>query len=300
MDRRKALGFIAAMCAGARAAARAQAAVPARAVPASGERLAFVGLGTWITFDVGAGASSARAARGEILRAFFAAGGRLVDSSPMYGSSEEVIGAEMARIPDAPLFSATKVWTVGGLAGRRQMERSRRLWGVKRLDLMQVHNLLDWQTHWPTLQAMKAEGRVRYIGMTTSHGRRHDDLERILRRERLDFVQLTYNLADREAEEVLLPLAAERGAAVIANRPFDGGALFGAKTARPLPGWAREIGCASWAEAFLKWIAAHPAVTCAIPATSQLAHLRENLRALAGPLPDAALRRRIAEDYARA
>jgi aryl-alcohol dehydrogenase-like predicted oxidoreductase len=300
MDRRKALGFIAAMCAGASAAARAQAPVPTRPIPSSGERLAFVGLGTWITFDVGGRDSAARAARGEILKAFFAAGGRLVDSSPMYGSSEEVIGAEMARMREAPLFSATKVWTVGALAGRRQMERSRELWGVKRLDLMQVHNLLDWETHWPALGAMKAEGRVRYIGMTTSHGRRHDDLERILRRERLDFVQLSYNLADREAEQVLLPLAAERGVAVIVNRPFDGGALFGAKTAKPLPGWAREIGCASWAEAFLKWIAAHPAVTCAIPATAQLAHLRQNMKALEGPLPDAALRRRIAEDYARA
>lgn len=300
MDRRKALGFIAAMCASASLPARAKAPAPTRPIASSGERLAFVGLGTWITFDVGAESSPARAARGEILEAFFAAGGRLVDSSPMYGSSEEVIGAEMARMPDAALFSATKVWTVGGLAGRRQMERSRTLWGVKRLDLMQVHNLLDWQTHWPALKAMKAEGRVRYIGMTTSHGRRHDDLERILRRERLDFVQITYNLVDREVEQVLLPLAAERGVAVIVNRPFDGGALFGAKTAKPLPGWSREIGCASWAEAFLKWIASHPAVTCAIPATSQLSHLRQNMKALSGPLPDAALRRRIAEDYARA
>jgi diketogulonate reductase-like aldo/keto reductase len=300
MDRRKALGFIAAMCAGASLPARAQQAAPARAIPSSGERIPLIGLGTWITFDVGAASSRERAARGEILKAFFAAGGRLVDSSPMYGSAEAVIGAEMARLPGAPLFSATKVWTVGNLAGRRQMERSRELWGVQRLDLMQIHNLLDWETHWPALKAMKAEGRVRYIGMTTSHGRRHDDLERILRRERLDFVQLSYNLVDREAEQVLLPLAAERGVAVIVNRPFDGGALFGAKTARPLPGWAREIGCASWAEAFLKWTAAHPAVTCAIPATSQVAHLRENMAALGGPLPDAALRRRIAEDYARA
>ena len=300
MDRRKALGFIAAMCAGAALPARAQQAAQDRAIPSGGERIPVVGLGTWITFDVGAQASPARAARDEILREFFAAGGRLVDSSPMYGSSEEVIGAEVARMREAPLFSASKVWTVGALAGRRQMERSRQLWGVRRLDLMQVHNLLDWETHWPTLRAMKDEGRVRYIGMTTSHGRRHDDLERILRRERLDFVQLTYNLADRGAEQALLPLAAERGVAVIVNRPFDGGALFGARTARPLPGWAREIGCDSWAEAFLKWIAAHPAVTCAIPATSRLAHLRQNMRALAGPLPDEALRRRMAEDYARA
>jgi diketogulonate reductase-like aldo/keto reductase len=303
MDRRQALGFLgtAALSAALPAAAQAPAgARHERAIPSSGERIAVVGLGTWITFDVGGSETPERRVRGDILRAFFASGGRLVDSSPMYGSAEEVIGAEMARMPQAPLFSATKVWTVGGLAGRRQMERSRGLWRVDRLDLMQVHNLLDWETHWPTLKAMKADGRVRYIGMTTSHGRRHDDLERILRRERLDFVQLSYSLNDREAEGVLLPLAAERGTAVIVNRPFDGGALFGAKTAKPLPGWAREIGCSTWAEAFLKWIAAHPAVTCAIPATSRPSHLQENMKAVAGPLPDAALRRRIAQDYARA
>ena len=302
MDRRQALGFLGAAALSAALPARAQAGARRheRPIPSSGERIPVVGLGTWITFDVGAAASPERRLRGDILQAFFADGGRLVDSSPMYGSSEEVIGAEMARMRDAPLFSATKVWTLGALAGRLQMERSRTLWGVKRLDLLQSHNLLDWETHWPRLVAMKAEGRVRYIGMTTSHGRRHDDLERILRRERLDFVQLTYNLVDREAEQVLLPLAAERGVAVIVNRPFDGGALFGAKTAKPLPGWAREIGCESWAEAFLKWIAAHPAVTCAIPATSRLAHLRQNMEALSGALPDAALRRRMAEDYARA
>jgi diketogulonate reductase-like aldo/keto reductase len=301
MDRRQALGFLAA--AGAMAALPPRAedeAIVARPIPASGERMPVVGLGTWLTFDVGGADSPARRARGDILAAFFAAGGRLVDSSPMYGSSEEVVGAEMARLGTAPLFCATKVWTVGGLAGRRQMENSRALWKVKRLDLMQVHNLLDWETHWPTLKAWKAEGRLRYIGMTTSHGRRHEDLGNILRREKLDFVQFTYNLNDREVEDVLLPLAADRGAAVIVNRPFDGGGLFGAKTAKALPGWGKDIGCATWAEAFLKWIAAHPAVTCAIPATSKLAHLRENMRALQGPLPDAALRRRIAADYARA
>jgi len=301
MDRRRALGFLAAACAAGAAPARTQApGIHARAVAASGEKIPVVGLGTWITFDVGGADSPQRRARGAILQAFFASGGRLVDSSPMYGSSEEVIGAEFARSPAAPLFAATKVWTVGGLAGRRQMEHSRGLWRLPRFDLMQVHNLLDWESHWPTLKAWKSEGRLRHIGMTTSHGRRHDDLERLLRSERLDFVQVTYNLNDREAERVLLPLAAERGAAVIVNRPFDGGSLFGAKTAKPLPGWAAEIGCRSWAEAFLKWIAAHPAVTCAIPATSQLAHLHENMRALSGPLPDERLRRRIAEDYTRA
>jgi aryl-alcohol dehydrogenase-like predicted oxidoreductase len=300
MDRRNALQFLA--CAGAFAAlprrAAAQASPLVRAIPASGEKLPVIGLGTWLTFDVG-GDGPARGVRAAILRAFFAAGGRLVDSSPMYGSSEEVIGA--ARAPDAPgLFAASKVWTVGGLAGRRQMEVSRELWRVKRFDLLQVHNFLDWETHLPTLKAMKAEGRVRYIGVTTSHGRRHDLAERIMKSEKVDFVQFTYNLDDREAEKTLLPMAADRGVAVIVNRPFDGGALFGAKTATPLPGWAKEIDCRSWAEAFLKFVVSHPAVTCAIPATSQPAHLAENMRALAGPLPDAALRRRIAQDYAKA
>lgn len=301
MDRRQALGFLGAAALSAALPARAQALAQRhdRPVPSSGERLPVVGLGTWITFDVGGAVSPARRARGDILQAFFAAGGRLVDSSPMYGSSEEVIGAEMGRMRDAPLFSATKVWTLGALAGRRQMERSRALWGVKRLDLMQVHNLLDWQSHWPVLREMKAAGRVRHIGMTTSHGRRHDDLEEIMKREKPDFVQLTYNLNDRDVESRLLPLAADRGVAVIVNRPFDGGTQFNSRTVRALPGWAAEIGCRSWAEAFLKWIVSHPAVTCAIPATSQLVHLRENVRALAGPLPDAAMRRKIAEDYAK-
>ena len=300
MDRRDALGFLAGAAAivSVPRASAAQEAASSRSIPASGERLPLVGLGTWITFDVSDAPS--RHACGEVLRAFFAAGGRLVDSSPMYGASEETIGAELARATPASLFAATKVWTVGGLAGRRQMENSRALWRLPRFDLMQVHNMLYWEAHLPTLKQMKAEGRVRYIGVTTSHGRRHDLAEEILRREKLDFVQFTYNLNDRSVESRLLPLAAERGAAVIVNRPFDGGELFGAKTRGPLPGWAAEIGCATWAEAFLKWIAAHPAVTCAIPATSQLAHLRENMRALAGPLPDAALRRRIADDYARA
>lgn len=305
MDRRRTLEFLGAACAAAALPLRAQVAAPTRAaaiqraVPVSGERIPVVGLGTWITFDVGGDDTPARRTRGDVLRAFLAAGGRLVDSSPMYGSSEAVIGAELARAPHPGVFSATKVWTVGALAGRAQMEHSRRLWKLASLDLMQVHNLLDWQVHWPVLREMKAAGRARYIGMTTSHGRRHDDLEAIMKRERPDFIQVSYSLADRDVEARLLPLAAERGIAVIVNRPFDGGALFGAKTARPLPGWAAEIGCRSWAEAFLKWIAAHPAVTCAIPATSKVAHLQENIRALEGALPDATLRRRIAEDYSR-
>ena len=299
MDRRDALRFLAATGAAAALprAAGAEGASITRPIASSGERLPVIGLGTWITFDVTGAAE--RRSRGEVLRAFFASGGRLVDSSPMYGASEETLGAELARLPAAALFSATKVWTVGSLAGRRQLENSRALWRLPRFDLLQVHNFLDWETHLATLKAWKAEGRVRYIGVTTSHGRRHDLAERIMRQERIDFVQFTYNVNDREAEERLLPLAAERGIAVIINRPFDGGGLFGAKTKRPLPGWGPELGCATWAEAFLKFVVSQPAVTCAIPATSQLAHLQENMRALAGPLPDMAMRKRIAADYER-
>jgi len=296
VDRRNAIRRIAA--AGLAAALPLRAAPLERPVPASGERLPAIGLGTWLTFDVAS--DSERRSRGDVLAAFFQAGGRLVDSSPMYGASEETVGAQYARLARPPaLFSATKVWTVGGLAGRRQMEKSRNLWRLTRFDLLQVHNLLDWEVHLPTLTEMKAQGRVRYIGVTTSHGRRHDELERIMRKEPIDFVQFTYNLNDREAEQRLLPLAAERRLAVIINRPFDGGELFGPRTAKALPGWGKEIGCASWAEAFLKFVVSQPAVTCAIPATSKVAHLRENMRALEGPLPDAALRNRIAQDYAR-
>ena len=299
MDRRDLLRFLAAS-AGAASLPRPVLGAPdplARPIASTSEKLPAVGLGTWITFDVTSAAD--RAARGEVMRAFFEGGGRLVDSSPMYGASEETIGSALPANGSA-MFSATKVWTVGALAGRRQIENSYKLWKVQRFDLLQVHNFLDYETHLPTLKRLKAEGRVRYIGVTTSHGRRHDLAEKIMREEPIDFMQFTYNLNDRQAEERLLPIAQERRIATIINRPFDGGSLFGAKTRKPLPGWAKDIDCASWAEAFLKWIVAHPAVTCAIPATSQVGHVRENVRAMRGPLPDAALRKRIAEDYARA
>jgi diketogulonate reductase-like aldo/keto reductase len=300
MDRREALAFlgasaIAGLAPGAKAAGEP---VATRPIPSSGERLPVVGMGTWITFDV-AGNAEAGATRAAILSDFFAAGGRVIDSSPMYGSSEQVLGERMPADAAGRLFAASKVWTMGALAGKRQAEASRALWKVKRFDLLEVHNFLDWETHLPVLQAMKAEGRVRYVGVTTSHGRRHDLAERIMRTQKIDFVQFTYNVARREVEKDLLRIAAERGIAVAINRPFDGGDLFGPKTAKPLPGWAAEIGCASWAEAFLKFVVSHPAVTCAIPATSQRAHLAQNMRALAGALPDARMRERIAADYER-
>jgi diketogulonate reductase-like aldo/keto reductase len=267
-----------------------------RAIPGTGETLPVIGMGSWITFDVGEFPPGVRADRTAVLQAFFDRGGGLVDSSPMYGRAEEVIGYALARIVNkGALFAASKAWTYGRRQGTWQMEQSRRLWGIERFDLMQVHNLLDWQTHLKTLKAWKAEGRVRYIGVTTSHGRRHDELERVMRTEPLDFVQFTYNLVDREAERHLLPLAGERGIATIINRPFRHGALFDRVAGTPLPGWAAEFDCDNWAQFFLKFIVAHPDVTCAIPATSKVEHMRENIGAAVGSLPDARARRRMIE-----
>jgi len=269
-----------------------------RSIPSSGERIPVVGMGTWLTFDAGRSAERRARLRG-VLQTFFDRGGRLIDSSPMYGSSESVVGDLLPQVrpPRAP-FAATKVWIPGRRLGISQMEASRKLWGVARFDLMQVHNLLDWEGHLQTLKEWKASGRVRYIGVTTSHGRRHDELERIMRREPLDFVQFTYNLADRSAESRLLPLAHERQMGVIINRPLDGGDLFERARGKTLPGWARDIDCANWSQLFLKFIVSHPSVTCAIPATSQVAHMIENMGAAMGRLPDAAMRRRIVDHFA--
>ncbi|AAZ97153.1 putative oxidoreductase protein [Thiobacillus denitrificans ATCC 25259] len=274
-------------------------AAPARAlatrnVPSTGEVLPRVGLGTWITFNVGDD-PAARDARAEVLRNFFAAGGRLVDSSPMYGSSQEVIGHALRSIGRLrTLFAADKVWSADGDDGPEQIERSRRRWAVPRFDLLQVHNLLAWQDHLPTLFAMKAAGQLRYVGITTSHGRRHREMEKIMTTQPIDFVQFTYNPVDREAEARLLPLAQARGIAVIANRPFQQGQLLERLAGRRLPSWAGEIDCTSWAQFVLKFIISHPAVTCAIPATTRVDHVLENLDAAAGRLPDQALRARMA------
>ena len=264
-----------------------------KAIPGSGERLPVIGMGSWLTFDVHDD-QELREARREVLRAFFEGGGGMIDSSPMYGSSEEVIGYCLSRLPKQDAwFAASKVWTLFQSRGVRQMETSERLWGVERFDLMQIHNLLDWEAHLETLLQWKAEGRVRYIGITTSHGRRHGAFEKIMAAQPIDFVQLTYNILDREAEERLLPLAAERGLAVIVNRPFRRGALFGFFERHPLPGWAAEFDCANWAQFFLKFAVSHPAVTCAIPATSRVDHMRENMGAARGRLPDPETRQRM-------
>lgn len=276
--------------------ARAQpaGAVLQRSIASTGEAIPAIGLGSWITFNVG-NDPQGRAQCAAVVRAFFADGGRLIDSSPMYGSSQAVIGQALASLGGPPpLFSAEKVWTGSAARGPAQIEQSRAHWGVPRFDLMQVHNLLAWEEHLPMLQRMKASGQLRYVGITTSEGRRHDELERILRTQTLDFVQLTYNPLDREAEQRLLPLAQQRGVAVIVNRSFREGQLTRALARHPLPGWAAELGASSWAQLILKFVLAHPAVTCAIPATRQVAHVRENLAAARGPLPDAAQRERIA------
>jgi diketogulonate reductase-like aldo/keto reductase len=268
-----------------------------RPIPKTGEQIPAIGMGTWITFNVGDDITL-RDARTEVLRTFFDLGGGMVDSSPMYGSAEDVIGYCLNRIPDHKgLFSATKVWTYMQSRGISQMAESRALWGVETFDLMQVHNLLDWKSHLETLIDDKAEGRIRYIGITTSHGRRHGELAEIMETRPIDFVQLTYNIADREVESRLLPLAADRGIAVIVNRPFRRGALSDFTEGKPLPAWASDIDCTSWPQMLLKFIISHPAVTCAIPATSRVEHMQENMGTLHGRFPDAAMRARMIDAF---
>jgi diketogulonate reductase-like aldo/keto reductase len=277
------------------------AATPApirRTIPRTGEALPVIGLGTWQTFDVGASAA-ARAPLREVLAEFIKLGGKLVDSSPMYGESEQVVGDLAADLgAHAKLFLATKVWTRGGNAGMRQMEQSLRMLRTSRIDLLQVHNLVDWRTHLATLRQWKEQGRVRYIGVTHYTESAYDELERVMKSEPLDFVQLNYSLGERHAEQRLLPLAQERQFAVIANRPFVEGALFRKVRGRELPPWAREFDCNSWAQFFLKFIVSHPAITATVPATGKLAHLVDNMDAGTGAPPDAKTRERMAQYFA--
>lgn len=273
-----------------------------RRIPSSGETLPAIGLGTWSVFDVGEGERERRPLA-EVVGSLFAAGGRLLDSSPMYGRAEAVAGDLVAEASSSPLvpppFLATKVWTEGREAGMRQMETSMRRLRVPRLDLIQIHNLVDWRTHARTLRAWKDDGRVRYVGITHYTPSAHAALESVLLAEPWDFVQLDYALDDRAAERRLLPLAAERGVAVLVNRPFGGGSLLARLTGTPLPAWAAELGCTSWAQCALKFVLGHPAVTCVIPATGRVEHLRDNVAAGTGPLPDAAMRVRMARSFDR-
>lgn len=263
-----------------------------RPIPSSGHRLPVVGLGTWRTFDVGPGPG--REPLAEVLRVLFAAGGSVIDSSPMYGRSEEAVGDLLERTGNhARAFVATKVWTTGREAGIRQMEQSMALLQRDRIELMQIHNLLDWRTHLATLRDWKAAGRIGHLGITHYTQSAHDALEAVLRAEPLDFVQINYALDDRAVERRILPLAAERGVAVLVNQPFGGGGLLRGLRDRPLPDFAAEIGCASWAQILLKFLLAHPAVTCVIPGTSRPQHMADNAAAGRGPMPDAAMRARI-------
>jgi diketogulonate reductase-like aldo/keto reductase len=276
------------------AAPKETRAMHTRRIPRSGEALPVIGLGTWQTFDVGA-APSERAPLVQVLDAFFGAGAKVIDSSPMYGRAEQVVGdllEETAARPKA--FLATKVWTTGKERGIEQINDSFRKMRVERMDLMQVHNLQDWRTHLQTLRAWKSEGRVRYIGVTHYSRSAFEELEQIVRKERVDFVQLPYSIGSREAEKRLLPAAQESGTGVLVMRPFEGGELFSRTRGKPLPELARELDCESWAQYFLKFILGHPAVTCPIPATANPRHVADNLRAGFGRFPEEpALRKRM-------
>ncbi len=270
-----------------------------RAIPSSGETLPAIGLGTWQTFDVEPEPAALAPLR-EIVARYLALGGRVVDTSPMYGRAESVLGNLLASTPQPPRpFVATKIWTTGKEAGERQIAESEQKIGRKPLDLVQVHNLVDVDTHLDTLDASKADGRVRYTGVTHYTRGAHAEVQRVANRRKVDFIQINYSLAEREAERRLLPFAHERGVAVLINRPFAEGALFARVRGKSVPEWARiELDCASWAQFFLKFIVSHPAVTAAIPATSKLDHLLDNLGAGAGAMPDAAQREKMAGDFA--
>jgi aryl-alcohol dehydrogenase-like predicted oxidoreductase len=268
-----------------------------RRIPASGEELPLIGLGTSGPFEAGSSAAE-RAPLLAVLEAFFAAGGRLIDTSPMYSSAERVLGELLTPQMHTRAFLATKVWTSGQRSGVEQMTHSEQLLKSPRLDLIQVHNLLDLDTQLTTLRQWKAQGRVRYVGITHYTVAGQQELERVLARERLDFVQFNYSPLTRAAEARLLPLAAERGVAVLVNRPFEDGALFERVRGKPLPAWAAELDATSWGQLALKYIGAHPAVTCIIPATGKVAHLTDNLAGGRGRLPDARQRAAIAQAFA--
>jgi len=279
--------------------ALAEAKAPIRKpIPSSGEQLPVIGMGTWQTFHVGDDAE-ARAPLREVLRVFFDHGGTLIDSSPMYAEAEEVAGDLVAELGEHErLFAATKVWTYGREEGIEQMERSMRRMRVERMDLMQIHNLRDWRVHLPVLRDWKVQGRIRYLGITTSNPAQYEEFAAVMASETLDFVQLNYDITTRGAEEVLLPLAKQRGMAVLVNRPFGGGNLFPRVRGRDLPSWAGEFDCASWAQFFLKFVVSHPSVTCAIPATSNPRHAVDNMGAGFGRLPDPDMRERMAQHFA--
>jgi diketogulonate reductase-like aldo/keto reductase len=268
-----------------------------KTIPKSQQAMPAIGMGTWITFDVNQSRSNIEHLV-RIVHEFFKAGGQMIDSSPMYGFAQQVLGAILPQVKEAEqLFSATKVWTMGQENGIAQMQQSMKLWGLEQMDLMHVHNMLDWQTQLSTLNQWKDQGIIKYTGITTSHGRRHQELIKMLKSNPVDFVQFTYNINDREAEQYLLPLAEDLGVAVVINRPFQTGGLFSRVRNQALPDWAKDIQCENWAQFFLKYVISHPAVTCAIPATSQVKHMQQNMQAMQGDLPDQAMRKEMAKYY---
>jgi diketogulonate reductase-like aldo/keto reductase len=280
----------------AQAAAQQRVTILRKPFGKRGKTLPVIGMGTWRTFNVGSDAKL-RAARTEVVNTFFQYGGGLIDSSPMYGSAADVIGYALAQLgtPDS-LFAAEKVWSPAGGSAHEQVAQLQKRWRLARFNLVQVHNLTDWREHLSALQQMKAQGSIGHIGLTTSHGRRHSELEQIMAAHDIDFIQLTYNISQREAEQRLLPLAQEKGIAVIANRPYNGGSLIHALQQRgtPLPDWAKvECGCTTWADFLLKFIVSHPAISCAIPATTQVVHMQENMTAGRGIMPAASTRQRM-------
>jgi diketogulonate reductase-like aldo/keto reductase len=285
-------GWLAAHFSVARAAEEAPM-IHTRPIPSSGEEIPVIGLGTYATFDVGNDPSE-RAPLTQVLLAFVAAGGKLVDSSPMYGQSEEVVGDLSAKLGLRPkLFVATKVWTTGKEQGIAQMRASMRKMRADPIDLIQVHNLTDWKTHLDTLDGWKKEGKMRYVGVTHYTASAHAELAEVIAKRKVDFVQVNYSAAERDAEQRVLPVARDRGVAVIANRPFTAGGLLRRLSGTPLPPWAGEIDCASWAQILLKFVVAHPAITCAIPATSNPEHMKDDMRAGFGRLPDESMRAKI-------
>lgn len=264
-----------------------------KVIPSSGERIPVIGLGSSRTFNVGNDPLSLDNVA-DVMRHFFIAGGRLIDSSPMYGSSQAAIGYGLNKLNKTnDVFSADKVWTWEGSNGPAQIEQSRQYWQVGAFDLMQVHNLVAWKEHLKTLFRMKKNGSLRYVGISTSHGRSHDALAEIMKTQPLDFVQCSYSILEREVEQNLLPLAKKRGIAIITNRPFQRGDVFDELEDKPLPAWAKNIGCDTWSQFLLKFIVSHPSVTCAIPATTNVEHVKENMHACSGPLPDMAMRKRM-------
>lgn len=288
-------GYIGAAASFAPAALRAQEMLAARAIPKTGELLPVIGLGTYRTFDVGADAAEREPLR-QVTQAFFDMGGRLIDSSPQYGPAEAAFGDILKEVSNHDaIFAATKVSADGREEGLRQMRESPEKMGVQRIDLMQIHNLRDWQTHMPTLKAWKDEGRFRYIGISASNENLYDEYVRVMRSEPIDFIQINYSVAERVAEDTILPLAMDLGMAVLINRPFAAGALFGEVAGRPLPDWAAGFDCTSWAQFFLKFVLSHPAVTVAIQATADVGHLQDNMAAGRGRMPDAATRQRMIE-----